>query len=76
MTAKTTTEADGLAPAGRLGMAACAAAILSLVAALIQLFKVDTDGSTTQVTNVTVTPSIDGLKATLNPFGTSTTLLA
>jgi hypothetical protein len=39
MTAKTTTEADGLAPAGRLGLAACAAAaILSLVAALIHLW--------------------------------------
>jgi len=38
MTAKTTTEADGLAPAGRLGLAACAAASLSLVAALIHLW--------------------------------------
>jgi hypothetical protein len=42
MTAKMTTQADGLAPglapAGRLGMAACAAAILSLVAALIHLW--------------------------------------
>jgi hypothetical protein len=41
-----------------------------------KLFKVNTDGSTTQITNVTVTPSSDRLKATLNPFGTSTTLLA
>jgi Tol biopolymer transport system component len=41
-----------------------------------QLFKVNTDGSTTQITNVTVAPSTEGLKATLNPFGTSTTLLA
>jgi predicted outer membrane repeat protein len=40
-----------------------------------RLFKVTSTG-TTQVTNVTVTPSSDGLKATLNPFGTSTTLLA
>ena len=48
----------------------------TLTKSTFQLFKVDTDGSTTQVTNVTVTPSIDGLKATLNPFGTSTTLLA
>jgi hypothetical protein len=43
MTAKTTTtQAEGLArglpPAGRLGLAACAAAILSLVAALIHLW--------------------------------------
>ena len=41
-----------------------------------KLFKVNPDGSTTQVTNVTVTPSTDGLKATLDPFGTSRTLLA
>jgi Tol biopolymer transport system component len=31
---------------------------------------------TTQITNVTVAPSTDGLKATLNPYGTSSTLLA
>jgi hypothetical protein len=31
---------------------------------------------TTQVTNVTVSKSTDGLRATLNPFGTSSTLLA
>jgi endonuclease/exonuclease/phosphatase family metal-dependent hydrolase len=49
---------------------------LSLTKSTFQLFKVNTDGSTTQITNVTVTPSTDGLKATLNPFGTSTTLLA
>ena len=49
---------------------------LSITKSTFQLFKVNTDGSTTQITNVTVTPSTDGLKATLNPFGTSTTLLA
>jgi Bacterial Ig-like domain len=48
----------------------------TLTKSTFQLFKVNTDGSTTQVTNVTVTPNTDGLKATLNPFGTSTTLLA
>jgi len=31
---------------------------------------------TTQITNVTVTPSSNGLSATLNPFGTTSTLLA
>ena len=40
-----------------------------------KLFKVTSTG-TTQVTNVTVSLSSDGLKATLNPFGTSTTKLA
>ena len=40
-----------------------------------KLFKVTSSG-TPQITNVTVTLSSDGLKATLNPFGTSTTMLA
>lgn len=39
MMAKTTTEVDGFAPAGRLGLTACAAvAVLSLMAALIHLW--------------------------------------
>jgi arylsulfatase A-like enzyme len=38
-----------------------------------KLFKINPDGSTTQITNVTVSLSTDGLVATLNPFGTSTT---
>jgi hypothetical protein len=45
-----------------------------------KLYKCPTTTSTnctTQITNVTVTPSADGLSATLNPFGsTSSTLLA
>jgi hypothetical protein len=40
-----------------------------------KLFKLNPDGSTTQVTNVSVSLSTDRLVATLNPFGTSTTLL-
>jgi hypothetical protein len=32
-----------------------------------KLFKVNPDGSTTQITNVSVSPSTDGLQATLNP---------
>ena len=40
-----------------------------------KLFKVTSSG-TTQVTNVTVSLSADGLRATLDPFGTSSTLLA
>jgi hypothetical protein len=47
----------------------------SITKSTFKLFKVTSSG-TTQVTNVTVTLSSDGLKATLNPFGTSTTLLA
>ncbi len=39
-----------------------------------KLFKVTSTG-TTQVTNVSVRLSSSGLKATLNPFGTSDTLL-
>jgi hypothetical protein len=41
-----------------------------------KLLKVNPDGSTTQITNVSVSLSTDGLKATLNPFGSSTTLMA
>ncbi len=38
-----------------------------------KLFEINPDGSTTQITDVTVIPSTDGLEATLDPFGTSTT---
>jgi hypothetical protein len=38
-----------------------------------KLLKVNPDGSTTQVTDVMVSLSTDGLEATLNPFGSSTT---
>jgi hypothetical protein len=41
-----------------------------------KLFRVASNGSTTQITNVVVDSSTDGLKATLNPFGTSSTVLA
>jgi hypothetical protein len=46
----------------------------SITKSTFQLFKVTSSG-TTQVTNVTVTLSSDGLKATLNPYGTSSNLL-
>jgi hypothetical protein len=45
----------------------------SVTTSTFKLFKINTGGSTTQITNVTVSLSPDGLKATLNPFGTSTT---
>jgi probable HAF family extracellular repeat protein len=41
-----------------------------------KLYKVNTDGTQTQITDVEVSLSSDGLKATLNPFGGKTTLLA
>jgi len=47
----------------------------SITRSTFKLFKVTSSG-TTQVTNVMVTLSSDGLKATLNPYGTSSTLLA
>jgi hypothetical protein len=47
----------------------------SITKSTFKLFKVTSSGMT-QVTNVTVTLSSDGLKATLNPYGTSSTLLA
>jgi hypothetical protein len=45
----------------------------SITTSTFKLFKVNPDGSTTQITNVSIGKSTDGLKATLNPFGTSTT---
>ncbi len=52
----------------------------TLTKANFKLYKIvrNSDGTTTtrQITDVTVTPSFDGLKATLNPFGTSDGLLA
>ena len=41
-----------------------------------KLFKVNPDKSTTQITDVVVSISSDGLTAKLNPFGTATTVLA
>jgi hypothetical protein len=48
----------------------------SITNSTFKLLKLNPDGSTTQVTNVTVSPSTDGLKATLDPFGTTSTLLS
>ena len=47
----------------------------SITKSTFKLFKVTSSG-TTQLTNVTLTLSSVGLKATLNPYGTSSTLLA
>jgi hypothetical protein len=49
---------------------------LSITNSTFKLFKVKPDGSTTQITNVRVSLSTDGLVAKLNPFGTSSTVLA
>jgi len=49
---------------------------LSITKSTFKLFKVKPDGSTTQITNVSVSLSTDGLVAKLNPFGTSSTVLA
>jgi Bacterial Ig-like domain len=48
----------------------------SIIKSTFKLFKVNSDGTQTQITDVVVSLSSDGLKATLNPFGTKTTLLA
>ena len=45
----------------------------SITTSTFKLFKVNSDGTQTQITNVTVSLSTDGLVATLNPFGSSTT---
>jgi hypothetical protein len=47
--------------------------ISSITKSTFKLFKLNPDGTQTQITNVTVALSTDGLVATLNPFGTSTT---
>ena len=49
---------------------------LSINKSTFKLFKVNADGTQTQITDVVVSLSSDGLKATLNPFGEKTTLLA
>jgi Bacterial Ig-like domain/FG-GAP-like repeat len=41
-----------------------------------RLFRLNADGTQTQITDVVVSLSTDGLKAKLDPFGTKTTLLA
>ena len=48
----------------------------TLTAATFKLFKVNSDGTTRRVTNALVTPSEDGLSVTLDPYGSSSTLLA
>ena len=45
----------------------------SLNPTTFKLLKVNSDGSTTQITNALVSPSADGLRATLDPFGTTST---
>jgi hypothetical protein len=47
----------------------------SITKSTFKLFKLTSSG-TTQITNVSVSPSTDGLKATLDPFGSSTTRLS
>ena len=48
----------------------------SVTNSTFKLFAVNPDGSATQVTDVAVTPSPDGLVATLDPFGNTSTLLS
>jgi N-acetylglucosamine-6-sulfatase len=51
------------------------ASSINTPATTFKLLKVTSSG-TTQITNVSVSLSTDGLTATLNPFGSSTTVLA
>ncbi len=46
---------------------------LSITKSTFKLFKLNPDGTQSQITNVSVSLSTDGLVATLDPFGTSTT---
>jgi len=45
-------------------------------ATTFKVFKVNPDGTQTRIADVVVSLSSDGLKATLNPFGAKTILLA
>jgi hypothetical protein len=45
-------------------------------ATTLKLYKVNPDGSQTQITDVVVSLTSDGLKAKLNPFGSKRTVLA
>jgi len=40
----------------------------TLTKTTFRLFRLNSDGTTTQITNVAVTPSADGLRATLDPY--------
>jgi hypothetical protein len=72
-----TNLAKGVSPATNLTATFSEAIKADTIAkSTFKLFKVNPDGTTTQVTDVTVKPSFDGLKATLNPYGKSETLLA
>jgi Bacterial Ig-like domain len=46
---------------------------LSITTSTFKLLKLNPDGSTTRITDVSVALSTDGLSATLDPFGASTT---
>lgn len=48
----------------------------TLGASTFKLYRINPDGSQTRIADVVVGLSSDGLKATLNPFGTKKTLLA
>jgi hypothetical protein len=71
-----TNNATGVAPSANLTATFSEKMMASSInPTTFKLLKVTSSG-TTQVTNVSVSLSTDGLKATLNPFGSSTTLLA
>jgi hypothetical protein len=68
-----TANATGVAPSANITATFSEKMMASSInQTTFKLLKVTSSG-TTQVTNVSVSPSTDGLKATLNPFGTSTT---
>jgi hypothetical protein len=67
----------GVAPGTNVTATFSEAMMVSTISrSTFKLFKVNANGTTTQIANAPVTLSANGLRATLNPFGTSTTLLA
>ena len=67
-------NATGVAPSANLTATFSEAMMASsLNPTTFKLLRVNSDGSTTQISNALVSPSADGLRATLDPFGTTST---
>lgn len=69
--------ATGVAPASDLTATFSEKMMVSSInTQTFKLFRINPDRSTTRITNVSVSPSPDGLKATLDPFGSAASLLS
>lgn len=70
-------NATGVAPSANVKATFSEAMKVSTITkSTFKLFRINTNGTTTRITDVTVALSPEGLTATLDPFGTSATQLA